>query len=345
MRGEEEDASLSRDNAPPYSPRVRGDERGAGLVPIETIQPGDWVLAHDGEPHRVLRVTSRHYRGRMIGISHQLSDKTLWLTADHRVLARTRPRSLGGRADWSGIPRPLRGRSRELRRDMTPPERKLWAALRCGRTGFTFRRQHPIGHYVADFYSRGAQLVVEVDGAVAHGTEAAIVHDAARDAYLQSLGLRVLRVSARDVERDLEGVCEAVRLACEEQTSPQDAAWIEARDLCVGDLVFFGPERLPARIVDIGSEPTEEEVYDLEVEGAHSFLTEVCAVHNCGSGTTAYVAEKWGRRWITCDTSRVAITLAKQRLTTAVFDYYELVPRQGGGGGGVPRDSPFPGRG
>lgn len=45
---------------------------------------------------------------------------------------------------------------------------------------------------------------------------------------------------------------------------------------------------------------------------------------SCGSGTTAYVAEQWGRRWITCDTSRVAITLAKQRLMTAKFDYYEL---------------------
>ena len=44
----------------------------------------------------------------------------------------------------------------------------------------------------------------------------------------------------------------------------------------------------------------------------------------CGSGTTAYVAEQWGRRWITCDTSRVAITLAKQRLMTAEFDYHEL---------------------
>ena len=44
----------------------------------------------------------------------------------------------------------------------------------------------------------------------------------------------------------------------------------------------------------------------------------------CGSGTTAYVAEKWGRRWITCDTSRVAIALAKQRLMTAHFDYYKL---------------------
>ncbi len=50
----------------------------------------------------------------------------------------------------------------------------------------------------------------------------------------------------------------------------------------------------------------------------------------CGSGTTAYVAEQWGRRWITCDTSRVAITLAKQRLMTALFDYYELAhPHEG----------------
>lgn len=44
----------------------------------------------------------------------------------------------------------------------------------------------------------------------------------------------------------------------------------------------------------------------------------------CGSGTTAYVAEQWGRRWITCDTSRVALQLAKQRLMTSKFDYYEL---------------------
>lgn len=50
----------------------------------------------------------------------------------------------------------------------------------------------------------------------------------------------------------------------------------------------------------------------------------------CGSGTTAYVAEKWGRRWITCDTSRVAVTLAKQRLMTASYDYYELkYPHEG----------------
>ncbi|MCK4390879.1 MAG: hypothetical protein KAV83_11670 [Desulfobacterales bacterium] len=54
----------------------------------------------------------------------------------------------------------------------------------------------------------------------------------------------------------------------------------------------------------------------------------------CGSGTTAYVAEQWGRRWITCDTSRVALALAKQRLMTALYDYYELAhPEEGVGSG------------
>ncbi|MEJ5230257.1 MAG: site-specific DNA-methyltransferase [Pseudothermotoga sp.] len=54
----------------------------------------------------------------------------------------------------------------------------------------------------------------------------------------------------------------------------------------------------------------------------------------CGSGTTAYCAEKWGRRWITCDTSRVAIAIARQRLMTAKFDYYELKDSERGPAGG-----------
>jgi adenine-specific DNA-methyltransferase len=54
----------------------------------------------------------------------------------------------------------------------------------------------------------------------------------------------------------------------------------------------------------------------------------------CGSGTTAYVAEQWGRRWITCDTSRVALALARQRLMTASYEYYQLAdPARGVDGG------------
>jgi len=61
----------------------------------------------------------------------------------------------------------------------------------------------------------------------------------------------------------------------------------------------------------------------------------------CGSGTTAFVAEKWGRRWITCDTSRVAVTLAKQRLMTASFDYFALrYPHEGLKGGFIYKTVP-----
>lgn len=61
----------------------------------------------------------------------------------------------------------------------------------------------------------------------------------------------------------------------------------------------------------------------------------------CGSGTTAFVAEKWGRRWITTDTSRVSVTLAKQRLMTASYDYYDLkYPHEGLKGGFVYKTVP-----
>ena len=61
----------------------------------------------------------------------------------------------------------------------------------------------------------------------------------------------------------------------------------------------------------------------------------------CGSGTTAYVAEEWGRRWITCDTSRVALALARQRLMTAVFPYHRLAyPDEGVGSGFVYKTVP-----
>lgn len=61
----------------------------------------------------------------------------------------------------------------------------------------------------------------------------------------------------------------------------------------------------------------------------------------CGSGSAAYVAERWGRRWVTCDTSRVAVTLARQRLMTAAFDYYELAhPEEGVGSGFVYKTVP-----
>ena len=85
----------------------------------------------------------------------------------------------------------------------------LWGALCRDQLGVHFRRQHPLGRAIVDFYAATRRLVVEVDGGVHEGREAA---DAARDAELVRLfGVRVLRVAARDVERDLAGVLGRIR--------------------------------------------------------------------------------------------------------------------------------------
>jgi very-short-patch-repair endonuclease len=96
---------------------------------------------------------------------------------------------------------------------MTLPEGLLWQVLRRRPDGIKFRRQHPIGRCVDDFYSPAAGLVIEVDGQ-SHSMGARPQRDAARDRWLRDQGLRVLRFDAADVMNDLQSVVTAVTLAC-----------------------------------------------------------------------------------------------------------------------------------
>jgi len=101
-------------------------------------------------------------------------------------------------------------RRQDLRNNATQPEQKLWAVLRGKQLGVKFRRQHGIGGYIVDFYSPESRLVIEVDGD-SHYTETARQQDAQRDAYLQSLGLRVLRFTNQDINRNMAGVYETIK--------------------------------------------------------------------------------------------------------------------------------------
>lgn len=100
--------------------------------------------------------------------------------------------------------------ARDLRRDMTSAERKLWRALRGhALAGLHFRRQAPCGPYIADFLCHPAKLVVEVDGAT-HSTDAELARDARRDAWFAANGFRVLRVTNAEVYENLDGVLETI---------------------------------------------------------------------------------------------------------------------------------------
>ena len=97
-------------------------------------------------------------------------------------------------------------RARALRREMTPPEVMLWVWLKVRRDGWpSFRRQHPVGPYVLDFYCAEVRLAVEVDGLV-HGLGDRTMRDAERDQWLAGEGIEVMRVAASDVLRDPEAV-------------------------------------------------------------------------------------------------------------------------------------------
>ena len=98
-------------------------------------------------------------------------------------------------------------KARALRRTMTLPEVLLWQRLRARPVGLKFRRQHPTGPYIFDFYCVDAALAVEIDG---HMHVAQVERDAARDAWLARAGIATLRLTAGDVLRDGDAVADQV---------------------------------------------------------------------------------------------------------------------------------------
>ena len=107
-------------------------------------------------------------------------------------------------------------KAKRQRRNMSPPEVKLWTLLRRSPGGVRFRRQHPIGPYVADFYCPAVKLVIEVDGQIHNFT---VEHDEARDKYIRGLGLGILRIPAADVIADAASVADGLVRLCGPSTT------------------------------------------------------------------------------------------------------------------------------
>jgi len=118
-------------------------------------------------------------------------------------------RAKRGGGGFQTLQRPVVYSARKLRRKMTLPEVLLWEQVRANKIGVKFRRQHPIGAYVADFYCAAAKLVIEIDGA-AHDRADRPQRDDARDAMMQDMGYTVLRIAAVDVLKDMDGVLQII---------------------------------------------------------------------------------------------------------------------------------------
>ena len=132
----------------------------------------------------------------------------------HRVRGRAGEGGLSrqyqGKADpdLRGVPGSLK-RSRELRHSMSIPERTLWKLLRRKNiTGLRFRRQHPLGPYIADFYCHEAAMVVEIDGQSHSGVRKE--HDDRRDRWMAERGLTIVRFTASEMTRDPDSVASTI---------------------------------------------------------------------------------------------------------------------------------------
>ena len=102
-------------------------------------------------------------------------------------------------------------RARQLRTHQTPPEQALWKLLRAHRlSGTKFTRQVPVGPFIVDFAARAIKLVIELDGDT-HASQ--VAYDAARTAYLQAQGYRVIRFTNADVTGNAAGVLDALTAA------------------------------------------------------------------------------------------------------------------------------------
>lgn len=100
---------------------------------------------------------------------------------------------------------------KELRNNLTPQEARVWKLLKGQKLdGRKFRRQHSIGNYIADFYCPSEKLVVEIDG-MQHYSDEGKAADARRDAYFQSMGIRVVRIPNEVVDNKFFVVAEAIR--------------------------------------------------------------------------------------------------------------------------------------
>ena len=110
-------------------------------------------------------------------------------------------------------------KARKLRRSMSVPEVILWTRLRLRPDGFKFRRQHPAGAYVLDFFCNEARLAIEVDG-ISHDMGERPAVDATREQWLASQGVGVLRIAAADLSRNVDVVVQTIVDACSLRSDP-----------------------------------------------------------------------------------------------------------------------------
>jgi len=112
------------------------------------------------------------------------------------------------------------GFAKQLRKEMTDAEKILWMHLKPGIQNLKFRRQHPIGPYVADFFCHKLKLIIEIDGSI-HDLKETKIHDEEREKFLTESGYSVIRFSNRQVHSEIEFILYKINSMIEAELQKQ----------------------------------------------------------------------------------------------------------------------------
>jgi very-short-patch-repair endonuclease len=253
----------------------------------------------------ILEVVSRQYTGEMLEVEFSGASKSLYITPHHPV-AGVAPALPPFLAQVST--------TRHMRKNQTVAETHMWSLLRKKQLGTRFRRQHPMGPFILDFYAPEVRLAIEVDGAV-HDSAEQKEYDNFRQKLIEQHNTEFMRFRNSDLENGPDAMALQIATKVTQRRSQFDhkIQWVPAGELQPGMSVFACGQKDVHIVKRIRRISTTEMVYNLRVAEDNSYVTETCTVHNCGSGTTAAVAEKLGRKWVVRDLGKFAIHTTRKR--------------------------------
>ena len=226
------------------------------------------MIAHRGRLCRVMSVSQRQHRGHLVGLRRPGCSDTLWVTPDSLVATPLPALPPFG----AGI-----DTARRLRRKSTPSEAELWRSLRERGIAHKFRRQHPLGPFILDFFCPALRLAIELDGGI-HAMVDQAAYDRSRQELIEGYSVEFVRLSSGDVDNRLSEAVTRIAVVASERAAQvcYDLRWVVAGELVVGDSVLFGPDRKETVIEKIMADETTQPIYDVAVEKEGSYITEVC---------------------------------------------------------------------
>ncbi|MCD4785437.1 MAG: endonuclease domain-containing protein [Candidatus Eremiobacteraeota bacterium] len=253
---------------------------GVRKIPIQFLRKGHLIFDRRKKLHKVNKIVQRHYKGQIIIINLEKSYNSIITTPTHLILSRRiKPLKVRFNSD-KRLREKTRKRAKELRKNLTHTERLLWNALRNRNLGVKFRRQHPVGPYIADFYSPEIALVIEIDGD-SHSIPGRRDKDIIKDKFLKDLDIDVIRIFDSEIIDNLDGVIWRIDSIIKKRGErvKRLIRWCGARKLRTGDRIISGEKLESVRISGIENMFADEEVYDIDVISSDSIITEACVIH------------------------------------------------------------------